>query len=343
MRRTKLTTLLAAVALLTGAAAATSAHADSIVYVKQGNLYLTSPDGSQGYQLTYDGNYSSPSQADNGTIGAVHGRQLVRMDRSGRPLNAPIDAMGTDGTHGIAGPYEARISPDGTRFVYWFFVQTSWSDYANNVEWIDTGSYTTWTYADHFTSPGTESEFNRSLTQAEWISNDRVVGNQGFWMNIWTWKLGTGHGYTSGAEQFWFGLSDPYDPVWDVTPAHWYDDPSLSPDGSKLAMTGSAQEGVDTSVYVLQTHGPAWVGEPPVHRRLPQRRHACRCARDPLPPRRRRQRRQSELVAGRHHAGLRRTERRLRDERPEQLRLLPDAREADRGRRHRARRSASPT
>jgi hypothetical protein len=82
-------------------------------------------------------------------------------------------------------------------------------------------------------------------------------------MNIWTWKLGTGHGYTSGAEQFWFGLSDPYDPVWDVTPAHWYDDPSLSPDGSKLAMTGSAQEGVDTSVYVLQTHGPAWVGEPP--------------------------------------------------------------------------------
>lgn len=263
MRRIKLTVLLAAAALATGATAATTAHADSIVYVKQGNLYLTSSDGAKGYQLTYDGNYSSPSQADNGTIGAVHGRQLVRMDRSGKLLNAPIDAMGSDGAHGIAGPYEARISPDGTRFVYWFFVQTSWSDYGNMIEWIDTGSYTAWTYADHFTSPASESEFNRSLTQAEWISNDRVIGTQGFWMNMWTWKLGTGHGYTSGAEQFWFGLSDPYDPEWDVTPKHWYDDPALSRDGSKMAMTGSASVGVDTSVYIVQTHGPAWVGEPP--------------------------------------------------------------------------------
>jgi WD40-like Beta Propeller Repeat len=261
MRRIKLTVLLAAAALATGAAAATTAHADSIVYVKQGNLFLTSADGAKGYQLTYDGNYSSPSQADNGTIGALHGKQLVRMDRSGKLLNAPIDAMGSDRAHGIAGPYEPRISPDGTRFAYWFFVQTSWSDYGNHVEWISTGSYGAWTYADHFTDPSSEGEFNRTFVQPEWISNDRLVGTHGFWMNMWTWKVGT-H-LTDGAEQFWFGLSDPYDPEWDVTPKHWYDDPSLSRDGSKLAMTGSAAVSVDTSVYIVQTHGPAWVGEPP--------------------------------------------------------------------------------
>ncbi len=260
MRFHRLTSILAAASLATGVAAAT-AHADSVVYAKQGNLFLTSPDGAKGYQLTFDGGYSSPSQADNGTIGAIRNRQLVRMDRSGHLLNAPIDAMGSDAAHfGIAGPYEARISPDATRFAYWFFVQTSWSDYYNNVEWIDTGSYGAWTYADHFTDPSSEGEFDRGLTQPEWISNDRVVGTQGFWMNIWTWKLGT-HGQDSS--QYWFGLSDPYDPVWDVTPAHWYDDPALSHDQTKLAMTGSASEGTDTSVYVLQTHGPAWVGEPP--------------------------------------------------------------------------------
>jgi hypothetical protein len=260
MRRTKLTSILAAAALATGVAAG-NAHADSIVYAKQGNLYLSSADGSNGYQLTFDGGYSSPSQADNGTIGAIRNRQLVRMNRSGQLLNAPIDAMGSDASHfGIAGPYDARLSPDGTRFAYWFYVQTSWSDYYNSVEWISTGTYGAWTYADHFTDPSSEGEFDRGLSQMEWISSDRLLGNQSFWMNIWTWKLGT---HAQDSSQYWFGLSDPYDPVWDVTPAHWYDDPALSHDGTKLALTGSAQEGVDTSVYILQTHGPASVGEPP--------------------------------------------------------------------------------
>jgi hypothetical protein len=35
--------------------AAEQARASSIVYQKTGNLYLTSPDGSRGYQLTSDG------------------------------------------------------------------------------------------------------------------------------------------------------------------------------------------------------------------------------------------------------------------------------------------------
>ena len=52
--------------------------------------------------------------------------------RSARPGSLP----------GIAGPYDARISPDGKRFAYWFYVQTSY-DVPTTTEHrdrLDTGS-----------------------------------------------------------------------------------------------------------------------------------------------------------------------------------------------------------
>jgi hypothetical protein len=97
------------VTAMTAGLCASSAAADSIVYAKKGDLYLTSPDGSKGYRLTTGGGYSSPSQADNGIIGALRYGKLVRLDRR-------------------------------------------WDDYENDIRWIDTGSYGTWTWADHFTS-----------------------------------------------------------------------------------------------------------------------------------------------------------------------------------------------
>jgi hypothetical protein len=150
-------------ALAAASVAAAPAAADSIVYAKDGNLFLTSPDGSKSYQLTRDGGYSEPSQADNGTVGALRYDELVRLDRSGRLLNAPIKAMGSD-DRAIGGPYEPRISPDGTRFAYYFYVQSSYDDLEHDIRWINTGSYGTWTYADHFTSPATESEYGPATT-----------------------------------------------------------------------------------------------------------------------------------------------------------------------------------
>jgi hypothetical protein len=249
-----------AIALCATAIAAAPASADSIVYAKQGNLYLSSADGAKGYQLTFDGGYSSPSQADDGTIGALHYKQLVRMNRSGQLLNAPIDAMGSDGTHSIGGPYEPRISPDGKRFAYYFYVQTSTDDLEHNIRWLNTGSYGTWTWADHFTSPATESEYDQDLVQTEWVTNDRLLGTLGMYLNMWTWKLGTGHGYTWNAAQWWFGLRDAPDAE-GFAPYHWYDDPALSRDGSKLAMTDGVYD--DSQLLIAATHGPVWSGEPP--------------------------------------------------------------------------------
>jgi hypothetical protein len=82
----------------------------------------------------------------------------------------------------------------------------------------------------------------------------------GFWMNMWTWQLGTGHGYTSHAAQWWFGLQDPPD-SYGVAAYHWYSDPALSRDGTKLAMTDG--DGDQSRLYIAATHGPAWTGHAP--------------------------------------------------------------------------------
>jgi hypothetical protein len=76
-------------------------------------------------------------------------------------------------------------------------------------------------------------------------------------MNMWTWKLGTGHGYTYPAAQWWFGLRDPAD-EWGDGAYHWYDDPALSRDGARIAMTDQGQQ-----LVVANTNGPAYSGEPP--------------------------------------------------------------------------------
>src|SRR5687768_3913137 len=66
--------LLAIVAILLIPAA--TASADSIVFVKDANVWVASPDGSNQRQLTRDGTadhpYRSPSQADDGTVAASY-------------------------------------------------------------------------------------------------------------------------------------------------------------------------------------------------------------------------------------------------------------------------------
>ena len=58
------------------------AAADSLVFVKAGNVWLANADGSNAYQVTLDGTaahpYASPSQADDGTIVAVRATATTR-------------------------------------------------------------------------------------------------------------------------------------------------------------------------------------------------------------------------------------------------------------------------
>ena len=210
LRRVKIATI--AIALLATAIAAAPASADSIVYAKQGNLYLTSADGSKGYQLTFDGGYSSPSQAEDGTIGALRHKQLVRMNRSGQLLNAPIEAMGSDGTHADRRAVRAAdlarrdalrlllLRPDVHRR------PTSTTSAGSTPAPTARGRGRTTSRAR-----ARRASTTRTSSQTEWVTNDRLLGTLGMYLNMWTWKLGTGHGYTYEAAQWWFGLQDPPD------------------------------------------------------------------------------------------------------------------------------------
>ena len=66
---------LAAASIVAVAAVAAPAAADSMVYVKDGNVWLANADGSSPYQVTLDGTaanpYESSSEADDGTIVAI--------------------------------------------------------------------------------------------------------------------------------------------------------------------------------------------------------------------------------------------------------------------------------
>ena len=95
----RLRTLLAA-ACAAGLVAAPAAAADSLVFIRDSNVWLSNPDGSGQYQVTLDGTagspYESASQSSDGTILAIRqppgGRnQFWRMTQSGRLLNTPIN------------------------------------------------------------------------------------------------------------------------------------------------------------------------------------------------------------------------------------------------------------
>jgi hypothetical protein len=170
---------LALALLLPGAA-----MASSIAFIKDDNVWLTSPDGSRQRQVTTDGTaskaYNWPSQADDGTILAKYGDLFVRLRPDGTKLGDPIPAIGSDVRHSgsmtvMAGPAEPRISPDGTRFAYWIS--------ARNLDtcpvWLPGCSYsdtdmTIVSHVDRFTEP---AEFGavRSYRDPTWIGNDRLL------------------------------------------------------------------------------------------------------------------------------------------------------------------------
>ena len=122
---------IAALAAACCLAAAGPASADSISYIKDGNIWLTTPDGSRQYQVTNGGGYSYASQADDGTIIGLFGRRLHRIARDGRILAdfaTPVSGdTGPNNSH-FKGPFDPQISPDGTKVAYSYAWQYYYTD-----------------------------------------------------------------------------------------------------------------------------------------------------------------------------------------------------------------------
>jgi len=165
------------------------ASADSIVYVKDGNVWLASGSGGNQYQVTTDGTaehpYRSPSQADDGTIAAGYGEEILRMKQNGTVLNRldPPTLMNSV-SHPMDGvPVDVAISPDGTKVAYTFY------GYECPVGASCGTRYTTGVIpSDRFAATaGTASYFH----SPSWVTNSRILNSGGYGSHINIQDLGT--------------------------------------------------------------------------------------------------------------------------------------------------------
>lgn len=136
---------------------APTALADSIVYEKNGNIWQAAPDGSNQRQVTTAGGYSKPTQANDGTIVAVKGKLLHRMDRAGRVLNSAGDSR-------YSGPLTPAFSPNGALVAYNY----------NNTGSLSPGFHTTLSHSTRPTSHGEIFDIS-GWGNPTWIGNNRVL------------------------------------------------------------------------------------------------------------------------------------------------------------------------
>jgi hypothetical protein len=216
-----------AVAGLCLAAAPAVAAADSIVFVKDSNVWLARPDGTDLRQVTKDGSYDSPyrspSQADDGTIAVAHGQLILRMRQSGAVLNRldPPPLMNSVSHPMDGAPVDVAISPDGSRIAYAFAGYECGGGTVSCMTRYATG----YTAADHLTPP--EAAGTSFFHDASWVTNSRTLQFGGFGSQVNIDDVGPG------------------DPV------HWFDDADyaassedlgdgeVSPDGMNIALVRS--------------------------------------------------------------------------------------------------------
>ena len=190
------------------AAVPAAASADSIVYLKAGDVWLAKPDGTGAYQVTTDGTpdspYRSPSQADDGTIAVSRYDDIVRMTQNGTVLNRiDPEPLINSVSHPVDGPpVDVAISPDGKRIAY-TFVSYECPVGAS----CGARSVTAYTAADRYTAPAAGK--TTYFRDPSWVSNSRTLQFGGYGSQVNLHDFG-------GAAKHWFDDSDYADPSTDL-------------------------------------------------------------------------------------------------------------------------------
>ncbi len=172
--------LLATTLGLAALAVPATAAADSIVYIKNHNVWIANPDGSGARAVTTDGEsdwpYRSPSQADNGIISAGHGTDIVQLDQQGNEL-AEFEPIRPENSAGFGGlpPQDVAVTPDGSKVAYTFYGYSCLPGAS-----CGTRQLTGYMSADGKRQYGYEF----SLTAPEWVTNNANIGFGGYGKNV---------------------------------------------------------------------------------------------------------------------------------------------------------------
>lgn len=226
------------------------AAADSIVYLRDGNVWRATPDGATNVQLTTDGGYGEPSQADDGSIVVTAGRNLRRLGPDGTPRgDLPTTALADENW---AGPLDPDVSPDGSKVAYSWFYESRGATTPGcplspdecTLGYIRAGTTVSWT--DRPTALG-EIGWWRYWSQPSWIGNDRLL-LAGHDVPVMFDRAGIGTlGAQGEAPSPWFGA------------ASHLADGDLTRAGDRVAyVTGIGQD----ALSVWQVNGPPGTAPP---------------------------------------------------------------------------------
>jgi hypothetical protein len=246
------TTVVAALCAAFCLTATSQAAASSIVYIKDNNVWVASPDGGKQHQVTSDGEpgwrYGSPSQADDGTIVAARGDEIVRLRQNGQVLSkfdppATTDSAGQN-IDGV--PLDIAVSPDGSKIAYTF-------TQANCPPGVSCGvrSVTMYSHSDRATDA---EEFGKLYRRnASWVSNSRILVFGGYQQQVNVDDIGGGH----DSDVHWFDDSD----VFGQADSTDLGDGELSPQGDRLAILRGYGDNLQLAFYAVS--GDVKSGPPP--------------------------------------------------------------------------------
>ncbi|HEX8744154.1 MAG TPA: hypothetical protein VF712_13575 [Thermoleophilaceae bacterium] len=236
------TSIVAAATAAACMAMAGPAAADSIVYVKDHDVWVASPDGSRQHQVTTDGEpgwrYGSPSQADDGTIVASKGTDIVRLRQNGEVLSS-FDPPATTDSAGqpIDGiPLDVAVSPDGSRIAY-SYVHTNCPPGVS----CGTRYVTMYSHADRATDPEEFGKLYRN--NPSWVSNDRILVFGGYQQQVNVDDFGGGR----ASDVHWFDDED----VFGQESSTDLGDGEVSPQGDRLAILRGYGEELQLAFYAV--------------------------------------------------------------------------------------------
>jgi hypothetical protein len=219
------TPILAAAVAAACLAAPAVAQADSIAYVKDHDVWLANPDGSGQHQVTTDGTadwaYGSPSQADDGTIVARKGTEIVRLRQNGELLSSfdPPDTTDSAGQPIGGVPVDVAVSPDGATVAYSYYQYNCPPGASCGARYV-----TLYSSAAAATPEATHGKLFRN--SPSWVSNSRVLVFGGFLSQVNYDSPGGG----TDDDVHWFDDRDIFAPSTDLG------DGELSRQGDRLAL-----------------------------------------------------------------------------------------------------------